>query len=68
MTTAAHGTTSRYTQGCRCDLCRAANLAYNKAYMAANPEKAARHKETSREAMRRLRARRKAEAAGEGGR
>jgi hypothetical protein len=60
--TSAHGTRSRYTQGCRCDGCRAANLAYSKAYIAARPEKADRRRETSREAMRRLRARRRAEA------
>jgi hypothetical protein len=28
----AHGTTSRYQKGCRCDLCRGANRAYQRGY------------------------------------
>lgn len=38
---AAHGTTTRYARGCRCESCRAANTAYAGAYHAAHPEKCA---------------------------
>lgn len=58
-----HGRHSTYTNhGCRCDLCRAANAAYNRRYLEAKPEKREAGRAASREAMRRLRARRRAEA------
>lgn len=61
MTGLKHGR-SRYCKGCRCDVCRAANTAYNAAYLAARPDKAQAQRDRSKEAMRRLRANRKADA------
>jgi hypothetical protein len=63
---ADHGTRSRYSQGCRCDACRKANVDYSVRYRQERPEQMEKQRAASREAMRRLRARRKAE--GKGGR
>lgn len=71
-----HGTYGQYTKGCRCDDCRAAKAEYQRDYLNRNPEQREksrvatdrwiaanleRKRAKSREAMRRLRARRKTE-------
>lgn len=40
---ASHGTRSKYTTGCRCDECRAANTAYQADWERRNPAAKARH-------------------------
>ena len=40
---ASHGTRSKYTTGCRCDDCRAANTAYQADWERRNPAAKARH-------------------------
>lgn len=42
---ASHGTRSKYTTGCRCDDCRAANTAYQADWERRNPAAKARHDE-----------------------
>lgn len=40
----SHGRRSTYIRGCRCDICRAAQAAYQRLYMSRNPERAARER------------------------
>lgn len=47
----AHGTASRYQQGCRCNECRAGRAAYQRKYRA-NPAKRAQYRDYHRAYMR----------------
>jgi hypothetical protein len=45
--TSAHGTTSGYSAGCRCEACRAARAEYMRAYIQSTPERREKNRERS---------------------